>query len=627
MPLFSGRLCHNRGRRSASEVDSCGQNWPTSLHDLQPVDPAATESPQLAAPQLGHLLTPGLGVNGRWSHPRRPALMAHDLAPGRFVRVQGLTARPELNGFSGTITSFDAAAGRFTVQLTTPSRRRARVRPANLHDLAHEFVGAGYCGDMASLRVGLDSTGIPIDVDDGTSTALLCAALAGHCDCLSFLISRGADLDKRVDCLTGPVDMSMVTALLGATNGGETRAVSILLEAGANPDLPTARGNTPLIVAAERNNQDIARLLLAAGASQRAQTFQGFTALMMAVVHGDASIVAALSDPVALDMQNSIGGAGQTALMRAANKCKPACVVSLIDHGANLNIQCNTGQTALMYALNGIAASPEGDATARVLIQAGAALDLQTKEGSTALMFAAESSSLATVQTLVDRGASLTLLDADGLSAIDRAEAVAKCRDDILRLLREHTAGQANAAREVGTLKSSDQPQAGVTQSQMEALLMRAEALKSTGNEKFRAGSVREALRIYKNCLAIIASITIRSVSVRKFLCATNGNVATCFLKAAKLREEQMSATEQVYCRLDLSSWNAQECEEAANAALEAAGLDVAESDGSAWQLKPLFKCAELKLRCQQPVSAQVWDTENKGMALSRLRLVKNTVV
>ena len=56
----------------------------------------------------------------------------------------------------------------------------------------------------------------------------------------------------------------------------------------------------------------------------------------------------------------------------------------LHQHGADLNIRSNTGDTAVMLAVNG----GHGDIV-QCLVQAGADLNLRTKQGWTAVMMAA----------------------------------------------------------------------------------------------------------------------------------------------------------------------------------------------------------------------------------------------
>eukprot|EP00966_Prymnesium_polylepis_P176861 4095697-Prymnesium_polylepis.1 len=59
---------------------------------------------------------------------RRPAPpLLHDR-----VRIDGLSARPELNGRRGTARSFDEKTGRYVVELEGVDAKKLSVRPSQL---------------------------------------------------------------------------------------------------------------------------------------------------------------------------------------------------------------------------------------------------------------------------------------------------------------------------------------------------------------------------------------------------------------------------------------------------------------------------------------------------------------
>lgn len=75
------------------------------------------------------------------ANPMQEAMLAGLAAPGQRVLLKGLSARPELNGRSGTIGSFNSERGRYMVDLkapedeTTTSDETVALKPQNL-DLA-----------------------------------------------------------------------------------------------------------------------------------------------------------------------------------------------------------------------------------------------------------------------------------------------------------------------------------------------------------------------------------------------------------------------------------------------------------------------------------------------------------
>jgi uncharacterized protein len=100
-----------------------------------------------------------------------------------------------------------------------------------------------------------------------------------------------------------------------------------------------------------------------------------------------------------------------TALMLASEKHK--IVKLLIDSGANLDLQCYDGWTALT-----IAAEFNNYNSAKLLIDAGASVDMQSDFKSTALMLAAQFRNDKIVKLLIDAGANLDLKHEDGLTAL-----------------------------------------------------------------------------------------------------------------------------------------------------------------------------------------------------------------
>jgi ankyrin repeat protein len=93
------------------------------------------------------------------------------------------------------------------------------------------------------------------------------AAQTGDCGKLHELLDGGgasAALNERTEIIdsegTGKKDWT--TALVEAVHHGQHAAVELLLEHGANPNLPTGLGFTPLMIAAGRGHRPILRTLL-----------------------------------------------------------------------------------------------------------------------------------------------------------------------------------------------------------------------------------------------------------------------------------------------------------------------------------------------------------------------------
>lgn len=110
----------------------------------------------------------------------------------------------------------------------------------------------------------------------------------------------------------------------------------------------------------------------------------------------------------AAEVANLQGDNGISLLMLAAIQNNQLLITRLIAAGANLNLQDNDGNTALMHAID-----KEKPAIAIYLIEAGigagANLDLQDKAENTALMHAIEKLDLDSAKYLIKSGATVTI--------------------------------------------------------------------------------------------------------------------------------------------------------------------------------------------------------------------------
>jgi len=146
-----------------------------------------------------------------------------------------------------------------------------------------------------------------------------------HLDFIKLLIDKGADVNARVKDSTETrtvftnqwLDENGATAFLRASQSGDVTLMRLLLAHGADPNINTVLGVTPLHVAAgigwvegityewgEKENVEAVKLLLDLGADVNVQADTGRTAL-----HG------------------------------AAHKGRSAVVQMLYDHGAKLNVK------------------------------------------------------------------------------------------------------------------------------------------------------------------------------------------------------------------------------------------------------------------------------------------------
>ncbi|MEI6915314.1 MAG: ankyrin repeat domain-containing protein [Armatimonadota bacterium] len=178
-------------------------------------------------------------------------------------------------------------------------------------------------------------------------------------------------LGPRSDPVTGP--------LLERFVFGDAKMVEFLLQHGAKPDIYDSSGTTPFHLAVMGDRLDIVRLLLKFGADANSPGRDGVTPLMFASFgKGDLKVIAALIAAGA--RVNQPARDGGTPLMAASTG---GAAQYLIDHGARIDTQDDSGQTALHSAV-----IVESLDVTRLLISRGASLYVRDKDGHTPLYYA-----------------------------------------------------------------------------------------------------------------------------------------------------------------------------------------------------------------------------------------------
>ena len=125
-------------------------------------------------------------------------------------------------------------------------------------------------------------------------TALMWAAARRNADVAKFLIEKGADVQRRATYFDWSSQMTSeprgqyrpaggLTPLLYAARSGCLECVEAMLQAGADPNIPSPEGVTPLLVAIDNFHFDIANLLLDEGADPHAFDWWGRTPLYLAI--------------------------------------------------------------------------------------------------------------------------------------------------------------------------------------------------------------------------------------------------------------------------------------------------------------------------------------------------------
>jgi ankyrin repeat protein len=225
-------------------------------------------------------------------------------------------------------------------------------------------------GDVGSAQILLAAGAAVNEMMPKTGlTPLLVASASGFEEMATTLLEQGAKTD--------PVDSKGYTALhLAARNINAVGVVKTLLKFGANPNarlnhpkgkLLTSteinlQGATPLLLAADINNLEAITAMLEAGADPMIPTEQNITALMMAAGAGASFTEERPADAKALALQAvklfvKLGGDvktkaqfGWTPMHLAAYHGQDDVIKYLAEQGANLNEMDGFGQTPLSIA-------------------------------------------------------------------------------------------------------------------------------------------------------------------------------------------------------------------------------------------------------------------------------------
>lgn len=149
---------------------------------------------------------------------------------------------------------------------------------------------AAALGDVEMMQAWLDSDPAVLAARSADGFTLLhLACFFNHPEASNRLIERGADVNAIAD------NPSRVTPLHSAAACSSTEIVSILLEAGANPDAAQHGGYTALQSAAMHGNEAMLNILLDHGASADLVAEDDRTALEMASEAGHEAVAQRLA--------------------------------------------------------------------------------------------------------------------------------------------------------------------------------------------------------------------------------------------------------------------------------------------------------------------------------------------
>jgi ankyrin repeat protein len=168
-------------------------------------------------------------------------------------------------------------------------------------------------------------------------------------------------------------------------------------------------------VAARNDNESAMVGLALRGFDLNTRNEDGDGALILALREGSDKVAGFLlsQDAVNVELRNP---KGESPLMMAALKGRLALAQRLIERKAEVN---KPGWTPLHYAAAN--AEPESLAMVRLMLDRFAYIDAESPNKTTPLMMAARYGHIAVVKLLLEEGADPTLLNEQGLAALDFA--------------------------------------------------------------------------------------------------------------------------------------------------------------------------------------------------------------
>lgn len=227
------------------------------------------------------------------------------------------------------------------------------------------------------------------------------AAMQGDRSAVRALLAKKADVNAP--------QVDGTTALHWAVRSSDLEMIAMLLNAGAHVSAANQSGATPMLLAAMNGNAAILERLIQAGADPNAPLSQtGDTALMMAARTGKVDAVQVLLDHGAKVNAKETWG-GTTALMWAVSERHPDVAKLLVDHGADVNLKSNFVPSASGRGFEG---------TAPVAPKPNQSVEEFASGWMTPLMFAAREDDLASARILIQAGADVNAVGADGKDAL-----------------------------------------------------------------------------------------------------------------------------------------------------------------------------------------------------------------
>ena len=223
-------------------------------------------------------------------------------------------------------------------------------------------------------------------------TILHIAAISGNSDMISYLISKGADVNQI------PHEGAGGSALSWASSVGHIEAMTILLKHGADVNKRDVNDWSPIHSAAADGQLDAMKILLENGAHADQVNRTGYRPIHLATETGQTEAIKMLLDVGNVDIESKTID-GDSALTLAAKHMRWDLVKNLTLWGADANYGGRYGSTALHWA-----ASRGHSEVLKFLLERGANVESVNKLKCRPLHVAAQHGHLEQVKILLQLG-------------------------------------------------------------------------------------------------------------------------------------------------------------------------------------------------------------------------------
>jgi ankyrin repeat protein len=329
----------------------------------------------------------------------------------RAVSIGLACAAFAMPGLAATATEFfQAIRNGDSAQIKSLSQEKANLALADNKGVTPLHYAAAF-GNFEGFKMLVDAGANVNAKESSDNTPLHWAA----CDParVKLLVEHGADVKAKTN--QGRTPLMVASSCTAAAE-----AVQFLLEKGADVSVvETSTGVTALHVAAAYGGPRIATMLLAAGAKPDVADKGGFTPLQSAVGFNDIGLVEKLlAMGAAVNSKNTFAGKVQngdialkelTPLMQAAPFGSPELIKKLLDAGADVKMRDVRGMTPLMMS---VASDRQDIRVMKMLIERGSDVNAKAANGETVLDWARKFNEPAVVALLEKAGARGSTMDA-----------------------------------------------------------------------------------------------------------------------------------------------------------------------------------------------------------------------